>query len=134
MTPSSNNPLVRVHPDQDSRRPNIYGGIENATISAGKRIGAVAREARDIPTAIGTVMSSGGESLKDKVQNYGKQVAEVGKTAITGKAQTSSDKIKEPSGAVKIVDPNANATTQKGASRQTISVSLPSPIRKTTSK
>jgi hypothetical protein len=92
-------PAVKVHPDQAARRPDVYGGIENAVISAGKRIALVAREARDIPTAIGNAYSpnqSKWEPSKlretaDMKDNLIKQVKETITAATTGKKGTTSD-------------------------------------------
>jgi hypothetical protein len=61
----------------------------------GNRIGTVAREARDIPTAVGTIMTKyafpkdveSGPSNK----NLGNQIKEVGTAAFTGKKGTTSD-------------------------------------------
>ena len=63
--------------------------------SVGNRVGTVAREARDIPTAVGTVMTKwafpkdveSGPSNK----NLGTQIKEVGTSAFTGKKGTTSD-------------------------------------------
>ena len=105
------NPKVRnaaadkssVHKDFDSGR-GIGGAVSGAINTAGKRINTVAREARDIPTAIGTVVknnlidSKTNNPLRKKtMSNLGRQVGELGKSITTGKKGTSSATVKKTS-------------------------------------
>jgi hypothetical protein len=106
---------VKVHPDHEASRPDVYGGIINKVISEGSRIGLVAREARDIPTAIGTAINAPkgtpvGRNLRD-------QATDVVNAAVAGKKGTTSDQYVNPSKAVSIVDPSAKPSMQKGKQR-----------------
>jgi hypothetical protein len=75
----------------------------DAARSVGGYISTVAREARDIPTAIGTIIknnqnnadaraNAGGFGDTGDNANLKTQIVEVGKAALTGKPQTSSQK------------------------------------------
>lgn len=93
----------------------LYQSIKSATTY----VGNVAREVRDIPTAIGTVTStnfsdknpnSNGPSIKNLI----KQVKEVGTAATTGKKGTTSDIV--PMYGPKI-QPTSSGTYTKGKKR-----------------
>ena len=87
-----------------AQSPKITGGktaakkpslASQATKAAGKVAGrakTVAREVRDIPTAVASIAaSSNTRRLKKTSANFVKQVKEVGTAATTGKKGTSSD-------------------------------------------
>lgn len=58
-----------------------------------KRVGMTAREVRDIVTAVGTAANATNKKqVTASNKNLIKQVGEAGKTAITGKPGTTSDK------------------------------------------
>ena len=87
----------------------------SAASKVGKRVGTVAREARDVVTAVGTAAKAVGASknaqeqhgqsagfkgqkqrnISAAVKNVKKQVSEVGKAATTGKKGTTSSKFIE---------------------------------------
>ena len=89
------------HSDVASALINATADTENAIAN---RVKAVAREARDIPTALGTAaMSPSARSAKNVVR----QVTDVAKSAVSGQRQTSSDTYKntrQPT-ARQIIDP-----------------------------
>jgi hypothetical protein len=78
----------------------------DAARSVGGYISNLAREARDIPTAIGTVYKNRQSGINEKraefnfgdredigdTKNLRTQIAEVGKAALTGKKGTTSQK------------------------------------------
>jgi len=67
--------------------------LEKLVQDVTNRYRVTAREARDIVTAIGTAANAANEKqVKSSNKNLVKQVAEVGKAAITGKSGTTSDK------------------------------------------
>lgn len=51
----------------------------------------VARELRDVPTAVATEFDAGARNAEKSVKNLKTQVKEVGKAVMTGKSGTSSD-------------------------------------------
>ena len=81
--------------------PNVSQFLGNV----GNRVGTVAREVRDIPTAIGTVIKNKQSGANQKfgefsfnredtgdIANLKNQIGEVGKAALTGKKGTTSQK------------------------------------------
>jgi hypothetical protein len=95
--PASANP--KVTKKMPARGPKAGSGVASKVV---KRAKTVAREVRDIPTAIGNInavvrntpgtTAKGGKprQLKNAAKNIVKQVREVKKAAVTGKAQTPS--------------------------------------------
>ena len=79
-----------------------------------KRIGAVAREARDIPTAIGTLAKANPAQRPKAYANLGRQAEDVVNAARTGNRQTGSDLVvnKAPVSAKQIIDPTAKKSSK----------------------
>jgi hypothetical protein len=88
-----------------SRGASNVNPLYKAATSFSNYVGNVAREVRDVPTAIGTVIKnrqSGAEKLYKSspftpegtgdIKNLKSQIKEVAKTALTGKKGTTSQK------------------------------------------
>jgi hypothetical protein len=68
----------------------VYKAVNTLTSYAGN----VARELRDIPTAVGTLAQANTSSrVTQAISNLGRQVKEVGTAAVKGESGTTSNRI-----------------------------------------